>query len=126
MKIFGLVILPLVALGACSSPSADQNGALLSREKVRETILSNKAAVRSCYDQAAKVNPKTAGRIEFEWEVDPRGKVENSIIKKSTVGNKLLEDCVHGVIKEMQFPAHGDGKLARVVYPFEFQAKEPK
>lgn len=109
-------------VGSLDMGSPDVSGGL-DRETVRRIILQYRSQIRTCYERALLSSPKLAGRVTYNWTISSAGPVVKASIIKSNVGSPVLESCVMGVIKSMNFPAAKNGQPTIVIYPFVFQAR---
>lgn len=93
----------------------------LTRAQVMAEVQKHLAAVQACYEKSLLSNPNLAGRMEFEWDIEPSGSVSAVRIKRSTVNNgDALGSCVKGVFSAMQFPAakNGASTTPNIGFPF--------
>lgn len=95
----------------------------LSRDQVRQEIQKHRGEIRTCYERALLSNPKLAGRINYGWNISPKGPVVSAQVEKSEAKSAALESCILEVIRSMNFPASPNGKPTAVHYPFIFQAQ---
>lgn len=95
----------------------------LDKDSVRKTLAAYKRDIRTCYDRALMLNPKTGGRIVYKWRIAPTGAVEWINLTSNTSDSPGLASCVQGVIKGIRFPKAGNGKPTIVIYPFQFARK---
>lgn len=93
----------------------------LTRAQVMAEVQKHLAAVQACYEKSLLSNANLAGRMEFEWDIEPSGSVSAVRIKRSTVnGGDALGSCVKGVFSAMQFPAakNGASTTPNIGFPF--------
>jgi hypothetical protein len=76
--------------------------------------------VRYCYEQALGTAPELAGRVALRIIIGSDGKVTESSIASSTLGNANVEGCVAKAGLGWQFPRVEGGGLVIVSYPFNF------
>lgn len=96
----------------------------LSRELIRRYIRRHLNQVRSCYEQRLASSPDLAGRVAVRFTIGATGQVSRSDVASSTLGNPQTEQCVAGVVRQIQFPAPEGGGVVQVTYPFTFQNDE--
>ena len=83
-------------------------------------ILQNRDnAMRGCYQQALSLKPNLRGKVEVQFKVDPTGRVTRVRVRRTTVRNRRLENCVLLEIKQMLFPATGG--TVRITIPLSFR-----
>ncbi len=92
----------------------------LSREQVKRVIDAHMDDVTYCYETSLMSTPGLAGKIVFEWKVQPSGKVGGVNIKSSTVRSDEIHSCIKSAIKTWKFPQPSGGEAVFVSYPFIF------
>jgi hypothetical protein len=93
----------------------------LSREQVMKVVQKYQGQIQACYERSLMSNPDIVGRAEFEWEIQPSGKVTFVKVKEATIRNgEGLLDCVKGVFAGMQFPQakNGESTTPTIGLPF--------
>lgn len=100
---------------AASSPQG------LSPAQVMKVVSGHLASVQRCYERALFDNSDLVGRVEYEWDISPRGNVEGVRVKRSDLsGADMLNSCVMALFKKMKFPQakNGESTLANIGFPF--------
>ena len=118
-KIFELAAASLVFTFGCASNPAPHTGGGLDRKVIDEEIKSHVREIRACYEEQLKTK-KFSARLASSFVIGATGKVTKAEIATSTVKNKKMEDCILGVIKELDFPPPKGGGRVEVKYPFAF------
>ncbi|MEM6995929.1 MAG: AgmX/PglI C-terminal domain-containing protein [Myxococcota bacterium] len=90
----------------------------LDSDITRRIVRSHINELRYCYNQGLVRNPELKGRVSVKFTVGPTGKVSKSEVKKSTVEDPNVGNCVAKAVKRWKFPKPTDGKAADVLYPF--------
>jgi hypothetical protein len=93
----------------------------LTRAQVMAVVQKHLAEIQHCYEKNLLLNPDLSGRMEFEWEISPTGKVVTSSVKRSTVnGGDGLGECVKRVFTAMRFPnaSNGQSTVPSIGFPF--------
>ena len=93
------------------------------KEAVRRVIIRNRSAIKSCYDVELTKNPNIVGKIVLEWEIVNTGKMRNAKVKSSDVGNGALAECIINRLRVLKFPDPGPNEIAKVAFPFVFEAR---
>lgn len=96
----------------------------LDKESVKRAIEAHRREIRTCYERALLVNPKTNGRVSYKWQITPDGKVNGVQQLSSSVNAPSLPSCVQKIISGILFPEAPNHQSTIVIYPFEFQAKK--
>lgn len=99
---------------------ADVDGELDAAE-IRRVVQRNLGAIKLCYDQELRRNPRLAGKITVEVGVTPTGTVSSASVVETSMGNKTVEDCITRTIKRWRFPRPKEGDVI-FSYPFIFEA----
>lgn len=114
----GGLVVGMPKLATAKNPGKPEG---LTRAQVMEVVKKHMGEIQSCYERAMLSVPDLAGRIEFEWDIEPVGRVTSVRIKRSTVsGGDGLADCVKGVFMAMQFPKakNGQSTTPNIGFPF--------
>ncbi len=93
----------------------------LTRKQVMDTLQKYVAQIQRCYERSLFDNPDLKGRVEYQWEITPRGSVNwAKVLKTDMSGADSLNDCVKKVFMSMQFPAATNGQttLPNIGFPF--------
>ncbi len=93
----------------------------LTRAQVMDVVKRYMTEIQQCYERSLIDNPKLVGRVEYEWEIVPRGSVKWAKVKKSDIaGADSLNRCVTGVFKKMKFPVakNGQNTIPNIGFPF--------
>ncbi len=93
----------------------------LSRSQVMAVVQKYLGEVQHCYERNLLSNPDLSGRMEFEWDISPIGKVTDVRVKRSTVNSgDGLGECVKGVFMSMAFPRATNGLITTPSIGFPF------
>ncbi len=103
---------------SCGSPG----GGCMDKDLIRRVIHANIAKFRFCYESRLNENPKLAGKVSVRFSIDPSGRVSTSSLAQSTVGDPVLDACVVGRTRLLNFPSRKSDGLVLVTYPFVFHA----
>lgn len=93
----------------------------LTKGQVRAEVKKHINAIARCYERSLLTNPDLAGRVQFEWNIQPNGRVTSARVSKSEMTNgDVLYSCVTSIIRNMQFPEAKNGQRtpANVGFPF--------
>ena len=109
---------------ASSAPSPAKPPASMNHEEIRKEILVEKKNIKACYDNELKTTKDLHGKIVLQWDIVDTGQTEN-IKAVSNELNEGLADCIKKVIGKMKFKAPPKKQIARVKFPFIFNAAKP-
>lgn len=110
----------LGATGGTSVPLASEAtvGGGLDRDAIAAVIQRNIGQVRFCYEQALQSDPGLNGRVAVDFSIGGDGLVKAASVANSTLGSKMVEDCVVARLKSWKFPLPEGGVTVKVSYPF--------
>lgn len=99
-------------------PSGSFGG--LTHEQIMKVVRSRQRAIQACYTRELQRNKGLGGKIEIMWTIDSAGRVKRPRVRKTTLRNGRVEDCVVRQIQAMKFPSPKGGSSAKVNFPFIF------
>jgi len=94
----------------------------LTAAQINKVVQSRKNAIRACYERQLQRTPTLGGKIVVRWTI-VAGKVTRAKIKKTTMRNGAVEDCIVRQILRLRFPSPSGGAKAVVNYPFIFSSR---
>ena len=85
---------------------------------VASVIKRRQSAIRKCYEEGLRANPKLSGKVYIKFTIGSRGRVTSASVDKvkGSVG-KSVGDCIARRLKGWKFPKPDDGS-ATFRYPF--------
>ncbi|MRG97113.1 AgmX/PglI C-terminal domain-containing protein [Polyangium spumosum] len=92
----------------------------LSDEQIQAAVNENVKAFDACYSIGADKEGKLAGTVTIQATVGPLGAVNEASVKKSTVKNSKVDDCVRDAFKTIKFPRPAGGGTVMITYPMTF------
>lgn len=93
----------------------------LDKVVIQATIAKYLSQIRACYEKGLRKNPGLAGQVLMDFEISATGKLTYSKVRKTSLGNSEVENCVAVAMKSWQFPKPVGGTLVKVSYPFTFK-----
>lgn len=94
----------------------------LDKALIAAVVQSNLGQIKHCYERQLIVDPNIFGKVVANWVINKDGGVSTSSVKKSTMNNKAVENCIIGKIKTWSFPKPKGGGQVIVSYPFLFKS----
>ena len=82
-----------------------------SEMSLRRTLEAHKARLYARYNSALRKDPFLQGKVLFELEIQPNGKISNITIKSSELNNAKLERQLLVILRGITFPAAGVGVM---------------
>lgn len=76
-----------------------------SEVSLRRSLEANKARLYARYNRALRKDPFLQGKVLFEIEIQPNGKISNIVIKSSELNNPKLERQLLVILRSITFPA---------------------
>lgn len=111
---------PSMDVGLGDSDAQTTGG--LDKAVIARVVRSHLGQIKHCYERQLLVDPNLFGKVVARWVIDPNGRVDMSSVKKSTMGNRNVENCVVSKIKGWKFPKPKGGGKVIVSYPFLFKS----
>ena len=108
------------AEGKPNDPDTLPLSGTLTDEQIQAAVNENVKAFDACYTVGADKDGKLAGTITVQATVGPLGVVNEASVKKSTVGNPKVDDCVRKAFKTIKFPRPAGGGTVMITYPMTF------
>ena len=90
-----------------------------SEMKLRQTLEANKSRLYSLYNRALRKNPFLKGKVLFNIEIQPNGRVSRVVIQSSELGDKALERRLTAILKSIDFGAEEVGIIS-TIWAIEF------
>jgi hypothetical protein len=90
-----------------------------SEMKLRQTLEANKSRLYSLYNRALRKNPFLKGKVLFDIEIQPNGRVSRVVIQSSELDDKALERRLVMILKSIDFGAEDVGVIS-TVWAIEF------
>jgi len=75
--------------------------------------------VAACYKAGLAKNAELQGRVKATFTIGAGGAVSAVSTAGSTLPDRVVVDCVAGVVRKLEFPKPSGGEEATVVYPFD-------
>ncbi len=96
----------------------------LDRSVIAAYIRRNLAKIRWCYEKGLARDPKLFGKVVINFTIANTGKVSQSKVRRTTMGDKAVESCIAAQIRKIRFPKPKGGGIVIVNYPFVFKHSE--
>lgn len=90
----------------------------LDRNVIQATIAKYLSQVRACYEQGLRLKPGLTGQVTMNFEIGKEGKLSYARVSKTSLGDKLVEDCISTRMISWLFPRPVGGVNVKVNYPF--------
>jgi outer membrane biosynthesis protein TonB len=112
-----------VAGGIIGSPQimsvSAQEG--LTRAQVMAVVKKHLGEIQQCYERSLFQAPTLAGKVEYEWDIQPTGTVSAVKVKSSQMtGADAMNSCVFAIFKKMKFPTAKNNQMTVPSIPLEF------
>jgi outer membrane biosynthesis protein TonB len=90
----------------------------LDRDQIAAVIQQHLGEVRFCYEQGLQADPNLSGRVAVGFTIGGQGSVKVASVENSSLGSKIIEDCIVMRLKSWKFPEPRAGVDVKVSYPF--------
>jgi hypothetical protein len=111
---------PTPDMAVAATKETQATGGSERLKPIVETIKTNRARFRACYDDWGKKHKNTAVKISLVFTLDPDGWVDRAETDPEV---EALSECLITSARMLGFPAAPNQKYTRVKYPFDFQPK---
>jgi hypothetical protein len=98
-------------------PVADRKSRPL--EELQFALEKRKGAMYRAYSAALKTNPTLAGKVVFEFAIEPDGQVSAVTVVSSNLADDKLLDELKSILQSLKFAAEPVSKLV-TKYPIDF------
>lgn len=111
---------PSMDVGMGDSDAETSGG--LDKSVIAAIVREHLGQIKHCYERQLLVDPNIFGKVIANWTINGEGSVDTTGVKKSTMGNVTVENCVLSKIKTWKFPKPRGGGKVIVSYPFLFKS----
>lgn len=91
----------------------------LAPEEIQKVVRANFGAIRVCYEELLKTDPKAAGKISMKFEIKTDGMPDKVAKDSATITDEKMIQCVTKVFEGLKYP-EPQGGIVTVIYPIEF------
>jgi TonB family protein len=95
----------------------------LSPEIIRRIARAHVNELRHCYGLGLARDPKLAGELVLEFEIDEGGRVRDAAVGRSTLTDERVGTCSVSAVKRWKFPKPEGGGKVVVRYPLVLQGQ---
>ena len=89
---------------ADSGPEERSGPRTLSQRAIQQVINRHQRELLSCYGEELQNDPDLAGDVDFEFAIDPTGRVIMAKVAGSSLRSKAAEDCFVERARHWDFP----------------------
>ncbi len=93
---------------------AASNSGQRSEMSLRRTLEANKSRLYARYNRALRKDPFLQGKVLFEIEIQPNGKISKVNIKSSELNNAKLERQLLMILRSITFPAENVATMVTI------------
>nr|BFD65491.1 hypothetical protein HAGR004_05130 [Bdellovibrio sp. HAGR004] len=91
----------------------------LDRDQIIAVINKNKGQIIYCYEKGLQAQPSIGGRVAVDFVIGPAGRITTAKVAQSSLGSRMVENCMLQRMKSWQFPRPVGNVNVDVLYPFE-------
>jgi len=96
----------------------------LDRKMIDNVIRENLERIKYCYEKELDKFPEIGGKIVTGFTISSDGSVKDAFLKRSTMSNSNVENCIVDVMASLEYPKPLGGGVVVVSYPFLFSNSE--
>jgi TonB family protein len=108
----------LVDGGAADAGQPDAWSLPFSAESVRAVLLQHQPEIQACYEETLAAGHDVQGEVVVALVVSPEGFAEKARVKRTTLKNKAVEECVLRTLRRWPFPR--PKRAQPIELPFHF------
>ncbi|WP_374079744.1 TonB family protein [Bdellovibrio bacteriovorus] len=91
----------------------------LDQDQIIAVINRNKGQITYCYEKGLQAQPTIGGRVAVSFVIGASGRITTAKVAESSLGSRLVENCMLARMKTWQFPRPVGQVNVDVLYPFE-------
>lgn len=91
----------------------------LDRDQIIAVINKNRGQIVYCYEKGLQAQPSIGGRVAVDFVIGPAGRITTAKVAQSSLGSRMVENCMLQRMKTWQFPRPVGNVNVDVLYPFE-------
>jgi len=91
----------------------------LDQDQIKAVINRNQGQITYCYEKGLQAQPTIGGRVAVNFIIGPAGRITMAKIAESSLGSRMVENCMLQRMKTWQFPRPVGRVNVDVLYPFE-------
>lgn len=76
----------------------------LSPEQLQNTMRAQVASMAACYELSPSKSNEVAGELTVDFTVEANGTVSGESLSETSIEDKVLGECVLGVVRKTAFP----------------------
>jgi hypothetical protein len=117
---------PTAPAGEAPKPAAEhpkRHAGEMDRKAIAPAIEGVAEKARACHEAARKANPKVAGRVLFDVELEEDGTFSKLVVKEDSVGDARMVECVKREVQAYAWPRPKGGFFA-MEFPLSFEVAE--
>lgn len=117
---------PAASGGEAPKPAGDhpkRHAGEMDKKAIAPAIEAVAEKARACHEAARKANPKVAGRVLFDVELEEDGTFSKLAVKEDSVGDARMVECVKREVQAYAWPRPKGGFFA-MEFPLSFEVAE--
>lgn len=109
---------PLVPSPKTEVTGDEEDLAAMPKKTIRRIVRAHINEIRHCYNEGLHRDPELAGRVVVNFKVGGDGKVAESTVAQTNLGDSDVETCMAHAVGRWKFPKTASGNSLVVNYPF--------
>ncbi len=90
----------------------------LDQDQILAVINKHLGQITYCYEKGLQAQPSIGGRVAVDFTIGPAGRITVAKVAQSSLGSKLVENCMLDKMRTWQFPKPVGKVNVDVLYPF--------
>jgi TonB family protein len=90
----------------------------LDQDQILAVINKHLGQITYCYEKGLQAQPSIGGRVAVDFTIGPAGRITTAKVAQSSLGSKLVENCMLDKMRTWQFPKPVGKVNVDVLYPF--------
>ena len=92
----------------------------IDKRDLDRVVKQRMGEIRGCFQRASQHDPGLSGEVVVRFQVTASGAIGSATIKRSTLGNSVVEACIREQFLKMVFPRPPGNKTIQATYPVVF------
>lgn len=97
-----------------------ENTKTLENEEIDSMLQQRQPQFMRCWTQRLKDMPSLAGKMDLQFEINPRGRVQDVHVVDSNIEDEAMSRCIVSVLERIQFREFRGGAIT-LTFPMQFE-----
>jgi TonB family protein len=101
-------------------PSSSGHTGTLGNDEIEQAVQQRSSLFQRCWTQRLRENPTLKGNVLLQFEITPRGKVQDVQIAQSSIGDEMMMHCLMSVMERIPFREFSGSPIS-LTFPLSFE-----